>query len=167
MVCSVVTAATATSPAKLAWGKQLPVSKANLIMADAWIKALDLKTSTWGPMTGAFGMFVNPTSKPVHIIAAYSTSAAYMQMHEVVMSNGQMVMQQKQGGFVIPAKGTKQMKPGADHTMFMDLKASVNPGDMVYVTYVTSTGARFTQPFLAKVYSGGNETYAPTGTSTL
>ena len=167
MVCSLSVAATSTTSAKFAWGKQLPASKANLLMADAWIKSLDLKTSTWGPMTGAFGTFVNPTNKPVKIIAAYSTSAAYIQMHEVVMADGKMVMQQKQGGFVIPAKGTKQMKPGADHTMFMDLKASINPGEMIYVTYVTSTGARFTQPFLAKVYAGGNETYNPTGTSTM
>ena len=167
MVCSAASANTPSQPAKLTWGKQLPVSKANLVMADAWVKSIDLKSSTWGPMTGAFGTFVNPSSKPVRIVAAYTSSAEFVQLHEVVTADGKMIMQQKQGGFTVPAKGTKQMKPGADHTMFMNLKGSVNPGDLIYVTYVTSTGARFTQPFLAKVYSGGNETYNPSGTSTM
>ena len=160
MVCG------ADAAGKLSWGKQLPVSKINLTMADAWVKSIDIASSPWGAMTGAFGTFVNPTAKAVRVIAAYSSITPLMQMHEVVMTDGKMVMQQKKAGFTIPARGTKQMKPGADHTMFMSLTKNINPGDMVYVTYVTSTGARFTQPFLAKVYVGGNETYNPAPTTT-
>jgi copper(I)-binding protein len=147
---------------KLVWGKQLPVSKATLVMADAWVKSIDMATAGMMPMTAAFGTFLNPTKSNVRIIAAYTSSAPFLQLHEVVMSNGSMVMQQKAGGFVIPAKGSKQMKPGSDHTMFMSVAKNINPGEIVYITYVTSTGARFTQPFLAKVYVGGNETYTPT-----
>ena len=156
MVCS------ADASSKLVWGKQLPVSKVNLTMADAWVKSIDVATAGMMPMSAAFGTFINPTTHNIRIIAAYTTAAPFLQLHEVVMSNGSMVMQQKKGGFVVLAKGSKQMKPGADHTMFISVKKNINPGDIVYITYVTSTGGRFTQPFLAKVFVGGNETYNST-----
>lgn len=160
MICGVDAAG------KLVWGKQLPVSKANLTMADAWVKSLDIASAGRMPMTAAFGTFVNPSAKALKIVAAYSSVSPVLQLHEVVMADGKAVMQQKKGGLIVPAKGVKQMKPGADHTMFMAVAKNINPGDLVYVTYVTSTGARFTQPFLAKVYAGGNETYNSTPTST-
>lgn len=167
MVCSLSAAATSTTPAKFAWGKQLPASKAGLIMADAWVKSIDVATAGMMPMTAAFGTFVNPTTRNILIIAAYTSAAPFLQLHEVAMSDGKMVMQQKAGGFLIPAKGSLQMKPGGNHTMFLSVSKNINPGEMVYITYVTSTGARFTQPFLVKVFAGGNETYNPSGTSTM
>ena len=98
MVCD------ADAAGKLSWGKQLPVSKINLTMADAWVKSIDIASSPWGAMTGAFGTFVNPTAKAVRVIAAYSSITPLMQMHEVVMTDGKMVMQQKKAGFTIPAR---------------------------------------------------------------
>ena len=35
------------------------------------------------------------------------------------MKNGAMVMSEKPGGFVIPAKGSFELKPGGNHLMFM------------------------------------------------
>ena len=150
----------------LQWSKALPVSAAPLSMADAWVKSAE-KTGMM-PMSAAFGTFINSSNKPINIIAAYTSKkvSPYLQLHEVVMSNGSMQMQQKSGGFKIPAKGKYQLKPGNDHTMIMALAGDIVPGSIVEITYVTSTGARFTQSFLAKVYAGGNETYDPTPAST-
>ena len=154
------------SGTSLKWSKPLPVSVAKLSMADAWIKSAE--KSGMMPMSAAFGTFINQSSKPVNIIAAYASKsvAPVLQLHEVVMAEGAMKMQQKAGGFKIPAKGTYQLKPGADHTMIMNLAKDIVPGTIVSITYVTDSGARFTQSFLAKVYAGGNETYDPTPAST-
>jgi periplasmic copper chaperone A len=84
-----------------------------------------------------------------------------LQLHEVVDKDGSMVMQQKNGGFVIPAGGMLTLKPGGSHVMFMDLTKPIKAGDMVPVTLITSDGGLFKTKVLGKVYNGGNETYMP------
>ena len=165
----VVALATSTSicqlsGSKLVWSKALPVSKSTLTMADAWVKSMEASMG----MTGAFGTFVNTSSKPVKIVAAYTTATVskFAQLHEVVMKDMVMKMQEKSGGFTVPAKGTYQLRPGSDHTMIMGLKKDILPGSILGVTYVTSTGARFTQNFLGKFYAGGAETYDETPANT-
>lgn len=145
---------------KLVWSKLAKSSKAKLSMADAWVKVAE-KTGMMS-MSAAFGTFVNNSSEPIRLVAAYSSITGYMQLHEVVMKDGAMKMQQKEGGFLIPAGGSYQLKPGADHAMIMTLKKSITPGQLIGITFIASDGQRFYQPFLAKVYSGGNETYDST-----
>lgn len=149
---------------KLVWSKALPVSKSGLTMADAWVKSTDKAMG----MTGAFGTFVNSGSKPVKIVAAYATPSIskFSQLHEVVMKDMAMKMQEKGGGFTVPAKGKYQLRPGADHTMIMGLTKDILPGSILNVTYVTSSGARFSQNFLAKFFAGGAETYDETPANT-
>jgi copper(I)-binding protein len=147
---------------KLVWGKGLPVTKSPLQVSDAWAKV----ASTG--MSAAFGVIKNPTSAPITIVGAYSPYSPMDQLHEVVMKDGAMVMQQKQGGFTIPAGGTLTLQPGGNHVMFMSLTKPVKAGSMVPVTLTTSTGAQVTFKAVGKVFQGGNETYngaspAPTG----
>jgi copper(I)-binding protein len=119
-------------------------------------------------MTAAFGTFINNSSKPVKIVAAYTSSklSKFSQLHEVVMKDGAMKMQEKAGGFVIPAKGKLQLRPGGNHTMLMGLVDDVVPGSITKITYVTSTGERFTKSFLGKIYAGGSESYDATPANT-
>jgi copper(I)-binding protein len=66
-------------------------------------------------MTAAFGMITNPTNKDIRIIAARSPQyAGMMQLHQVVMDSATdtMVMQEKMGGFLVPANETIMLKPG-------------------------------------------------------
>jgi copper(I)-binding protein len=72
-----------------------------------------------------------------------------------------MVMQQKNGGFVIPAGGMLELKAGGNHIMFMKLTKPITAGAMVPVTLITSDGGLMTTKVMAKVYSGANETYMP------
>lgn len=153
--------------ADLKWSKKLVASTLPISMADAWIKSAE-KTAM---MTGAFGTFINPTNKPVKVIGAYVSKSIskFSQLHEVVMAGSGMAgmkMQEKAGGFTIPAKGTYQLKPGSDHTMVMGLAKDIVPGSIVRIVYITDTGARFAQNFLAKFYAGGNETYDETPANT-
>lgn len=139
--------------AKPTWGRGLTPSKSSLSIADGWAKAAD------SGMSAAFGMIKNPTTKPIRVIAATSPYSTFLQLHEVVMTDGSMVMQQKPGGFVIPAKGMVELKPGGNHLMFMKLTRPITAGSMIPVTLITADGGMLTTKVLAKVYAGANETY--------
>lgn len=138
---------------KLVWGKGLPVSASPLKVTDAWTKVAS------SGMSATFGVVTNPTTKPITIVGSSSPYAPMDQLHEVVTVNGASVMQQKQGGFTIPAKSSLTLQPGGNHIMFMSLSKPVTAGAMVPVTLTTSTGAQVTFKAVGKVFSGGNETY--------
>lgn len=144
---------TKTAGAKPTWGKGLTASKSPLTLADGWAKAAE------SGMSAAFGMVKNPTNKPIRVIGVTSPYSTFMQLHEVVMSDGSMVMQQKQGGFVIPAKGMMELKPGGNHLMFMKLTKPITAGSMIPITLITADGGLLKTKVLAKVYAGANETY--------
>lgn len=142
-----------TEGAKPRWGYGARVSTSPLTITDGWAKAADDGTSA------AFGMLKNPTDKPITVIGAASPFAKAVQLHEVVMKDGSMVMQQKEGGFTIPANGTIELKPGGNHLMFMGISRKITPGTMVPIKLVTHDGGVFRARVMAKVFAGANEDY--------
>lgn len=126
-----------------------------LTVTDPWVKATEEE------MTGAFGMIENSGDAPITITAASSPSTGKMEIHEVVDKDGEMVMQPKAGGLVVPAAGTAELKPGADHLMLMDLTAPIEAGDEVEITVTCDTGGTVSWTSVAKPFEGGEETYAP------
>ncbi|MBM7075456.1 copper chaperone PCu(A)C [Micromonospora humida] len=121
---------------------------------DPWVKAADKG------MTAAFGTLVNDGDTDVTLTSA-TTSISAMELHEMAMKDGKMVMQQKQGGIVIKAKSTHALEPGGDHLMLMDITKPVQAGDELTFTLTFSDGK--TQQFtaVAKPFTGAQETYAP------
>ncbi|MFY1683699.1 copper chaperone PCu(A)C [Micromonospora sp. WMMD730] len=121
---------------------------------DPWVKAADKG------MTAAFGTLVNDGDTDVTLTSA-ATSVSPMELHEMTMKDGKMVMQQKQGGIVIKAKGTHALEPGGDHLMLMNLAKPVQAGDELTFTLTFADGK--TQQFtaVAKPFTGAQETYAP------
>ncbi|MBO4161291.1 copper chaperone PCu(A)C [Micromonospora antibiotica] len=121
---------------------------------DPWVKAADKG------MTAAFGTLVNDGDTDVTLTSA-ATSVSPMELHEMTMKDGKMVMQQKQGGIVIKAKSTHALEPGGDHLMLMDLTKPVQAGDELTFTLTFADGK--TQQFtaVAKPFTGAQETYAP------
>lgn len=140
---------------KAVWSRGLPVSASKLVATDTWAKAAP------SAMSAAFGVLTNPTAKAIKVIGASSPYSPALQLHEVVSQDGAMVMQEKTGGFVIPAGGTLELKPGGNHIMFMSLTKPIKAGTMVPVTLIMSDGSRMTFRALAKVFTGANETYDP------
>ena len=143
----------ATEGAKPRWSKGRTTSKSPLTMTDGWAKAAD------SGMSAGFGMLKNPTTKPIRVIGAYTTTSPVVQLHEVVDKDGAMVMQQKMGGFVIPAGGMLELKPGGNHMMFMKIAKPITAGSTVPITLVTADGGLLTVKLMGKVYNGANETY--------
>jgi periplasmic copper chaperone A len=126
-----------------------------LTMTDPWVKAQDKD------MTGAFGVFSNPSGANITITEASSPSAGMVEIHEVVDRDGAMVMQPKEGGLLVPAGGSAELKPGGDHLMLMKLPAPIEAGDEVAITVVCDSGGTVTWTSVAKPFEGGAESYVP------
>jgi periplasmic copper chaperone A len=124
-------------------------------VSDSWTKA------TAGPMTGSFGMLVNGTGEDITVTGGSSPVAGMVELHEVVMQDGEMVMQPKPGGFVVPAGGSLTLEPGGNHVMLMGLTSAIAPGQEVPITLMLSNGETFTYTTVAKDFAGGNESYEP------
>ncbi|MFF5077252.1 copper chaperone PCu(A)C [Actinoplanes sp. NPDC000266] len=127
---------------------------ATLTVKDPWVKAVDKG------MTAAFGTLVNDTGQDVTVVKA-ATSISPMELHEMAMQDGKMVMRPKEGGFVVKAGGTHELAPGGDHLMIMDPSAPIKPGDELRFTLTLGDGGTVQFTAVAKPFTGAGESYAP------
>ncbi|WP_017571484.1 copper chaperone PCu(A)C [Nocardiopsis halotolerans] len=136
-------------------------SAASATAADAfsvtapWIKA----ATTEEGMTGVFGELVNGSDEEITLVSASYDGAGMVELHEVVTEGTDGTMREKEGGFPIPAGGSRALEPGADHIMLMELTEDLEPGVEATVTVEFSDGS--TTGFTASVkdYAGANEDY--------
>lgn len=141
---------------------------ATLTLADGWVRSKEVLPPTATgkaadpTMTGVFGTLTNPTDKDVTVTGGSSPAAGKVEMHETVAGpNGAMVMQPKQGGFVVPAKGTFVLKPGGNHIMLMELSSMPKIGTALDLTLQTSTGEVKLTAIPVRNFAGGDEKYLP------
>jgi copper(I)-binding protein len=144
-------AASPAAPATTATTSAAPA----LTIADPWVK-----TAKKG-MSAAFGTLVNNSDADVVVVSGTTPLSPKVELHEVVESKGKMVMQPKKGGFVIPARGSHELKPGGDHIMLMDIIKEVQPGAEVSFTLTLKDGGTFTFTALGKDFAGAKEDYQP------
>ncbi|XVQ14669.1 copper chaperone PCu(A)C [Spirillospora sp. CA-255316] len=128
---------------------------APLTITDPWVK-----TAAQG-MTAAFGTLVNTTGADITIASGTTPASPKLELHEVVGEGGQMKMRPRDGGFVIPARGRLELKPGGYHIMLMGVVDPIEPGDRVPFTLTLDDGRTFRFTALGKAFKGGNETYHP------
>lgn len=121
---------------------------------DPWVKAAD------SGMTAAFGVLVNDGATDATIVGATS-SVSPMELHEMAMTDGRMVMRPKADGLTVRAKDVHTLEPSGDHLMLMNLSRPVLPGDQVSITLTFADGrtAQFTA--IAKPFVGAGESYDP------
>ncbi|WP_166349144.1 copper chaperone PCu(A)C [Phytoactinopolyspora limicola] len=122
---------------------------------EPWVKAAD------DGMTAAFGVFVNDGPDDIRIVDATTSSSPVMELHEVVVTDGQPAMREKDGGFVVPAGSEHLLEPGADHLMLMDVVEPILPGADVEFVLTLEDGATFEFTAQAKEFSGADEEYIP------
>ncbi|TFD41691.1 copper chaperone PCu(A)C [Cryobacterium sp. TMT1-2-1] len=126
----------------------------SLAIEGAWMKAAD------GGMSAAFGVLENTGDEDVTIVSAATPASATVELHETVANDaGEMVMQETDGGYVVPAGDSFELAPGANHIMLMGLANPVKAGDEVTFTLTLSDGSTFEFDAPAKDFSGGNESY--------
>ncbi|MEU4703028.1 copper chaperone PCu(A)C [Nonomuraea dietziae] len=124
-------------------------------ITDPWVK-----TAKKG-MSAAFGTLVNNSDAEVTVVSGSSPLSPKIELHEVVESGGKMVMRPKEGGFVIPPRGTHELQPGGDHIMLMDLAQEVKPGAEIAFTLTLKDGGTLEFTAVGKDFAGGKEDYQP------
>jgi periplasmic copper chaperone A len=123
-------------------------------VADPWVKTAE------SGMTAVFGTFSTTGSAPITVVSAQTSASPRTELHEVVMGeDGTMTMRPKNDGFVVEPGAPRQLAPGGDHIMIMDLASPIRPGDQVDVTLTLSDGSTTQFTALAKETSGGEENY--------
>jgi len=128
-------------------------STATVMVTDAWIRTTD------STMTGIFGVISNTTDEDITINSASNTASSMTELHEMAMVDGEMVMQEKAGGVVLPAGQQVVLEPGADHIMAMGLLAPVVAGEEVEVTLTLSNGETVSFKAIGKESAAGDEDY--------
>ena len=129
--------------------------------AEAWVKAVD------SGMTAAFLTLTNSTDKDLTLVKASTPAAGMVELHEMAMKDGQMVMQPKAGGIPVKAGSSAVLEPGGDHIMLMQLAGPVKVGDDVELTLTFDDGTTLEVTAPAKAFDGGNESYEPSPSGSM
>lgn len=133
--------------------------------SDVWIKAVP-ELMDGMAMTGVFMTLENPTNEDIDLVGATNTTTGLtetpLETHEVVKNDaGEMVMQETEGGIVIPAQGSVTLKPGGYHVMYWDLLKPIPVGSTVTLTLEFSNGTTLNVEAVAREIANANETYDP------
>lgn len=131
-----------------------------LALVDPWVKAAE------DGMTAAFGTLVNDTGRDLQLVAASTPASTEIELHETASDgSGGMSMQEKEGGFPIPAGGELVLEPGGNHLMLMDLTAPLQPADEVELTLRCEDGTELVVDATVKDFAGAQEHYEPEDSS--
>ena len=127
-------------------------------ISDAWIKSGEM--SVQGGMTAVYGTITNKTNNDIVFTGGQTAIAGLVEVHEMAMIDGQMKMQQIEGGLTIPAGQTAVLEPGGNHLMLMQLTGDVLAGDSVSVEFIFEGADSVTlDDVIAKPAEGGDEEY--------
>jgi periplasmic copper chaperone A len=103
------------------------LASAQVTVSEPWVRASV-------PQQKATGVFMKLTSKDGgKLVAAKSTAAAVVEIHEMTMDNNVMKMRALPS-LALPAGKAVELRPGSYHVMLIDLKAQIKDGDTVPVT---------------------------------
>lgn len=124
-----------------------------VVFQNGWAKATDTE------MSGAFGTLRNTGDVDVRITGVSSPISEVVEMHEMVPGGSGMQMQEKEGGFVIPAGGELFLEPGKEHFMFMDLTEPITTGQVIPLVLEFDDGSDQDVTVTARDFKGGEEEY--------
>lgn len=135
------------------------VKAAPITLTDGWCKSTDSMPEGKKDMTGCFGTLTNTGTEDIVLTDATAEVAGMIEMHETVKgANGMMQMQKAKDGFTLPAGGTFELKPGANHIMLMKLTKELQIGTQIPVVLKTAAGD-VPLSFQARAFDAANETY--------
>ncbi|UJH71190.1 copper chaperone PCu(A)C [Ornithinimicrobium sp. INDO-MA30-4] len=146
-------AATAATDDSMADDSEMTPDMAAITFEDGWVKSAD------EGMTSAFGTLTNHTDKDIEIVSVEADFADMPQLHETVTDSSGASEMQQVSGFVVPAEGTYELAPGADHLMLMGLNEPVESGTSADVTLVSADGTEWVLALPVREFDGAEETY--------
>lgn len=107
---------------------------ASITFEDGVVRAME----EGADMTSIFGSLHNTTDKDLKVVGFTSSiEAEQYQIHEVVDG----VMQEKSGGFDIPAGESVELEPGGYHFMLMGVDEPIMAGEAVTMTLELGDGS--------------------------
>ncbi|HEX6248912.1 MAG TPA: copper chaperone PCu(A)C [Nocardioidaceae bacterium] len=110
-----------------------------VVVSDAWVRAT---AGTDDPsMTGAFMAIDNEGDEDVTLTGASSAVAGKVELHEMAMKDGAMVMRKIEDGILVEASYGQVLMPGGNHVMLMGLTEELAPGDEVDLVLEFSDGS--------------------------
>ncbi len=116
-----------TTPEATATAMADAVTLGDLTITGGWVR------TTTNDVSAAYLMVKNAGLEDA-LVAASSPISPMVQLHEVITEGSTSKMQQKEGGFPVPAQGMVELKPGGFHIMLMNLSEPLAEGDEVEVT---------------------------------
>lgn len=117
-----------------------------------WTRA----TAPGAKVGGGYMKITNTGTETDRLIAGSSAIAGHVEIHEMAITNGIMIMREVKGGIEIPAGGTVELKPGGYHVMFIDLTGQIKEGDKVKGTLKFEKAGSIDVEFAAeKIGAGG------------
>jgi hypothetical protein len=124
---------------------------ATVTVSDAWIRSTTGTGDT--TMTAAFFNIDNDGDSDVTLIGASASISPMVQIHEMAMVDGAMVMQELRGGLTVTAGQGKSLAPGGNHIMLMGLTDGIAVGDEVALTLTFSDGSTLDLTLPAKEFT--------------
>ncbi len=110
---------------------------AELELSDAWIKNLPPPV----PVRAGYLTIHNPNTRAVSIVEIHSESFASVEVHQTLMQDGMMRMEQVEN-LTIAAGETVQLAPGGLHLMMMQPVQPTRPGEIHRITIEYDDGSR-------------------------
>ena len=136
-------------------------SSAPITAKEPWVK-----TASSG-MTAAFVTLENSSGTADVLVSASTPAAGMVQLHEMVVQDGQTVMQEKKDGITVPAHGSAVLEPGGNHIMLMELAGPIKVGEKVAITLTFRSGTTLQIEAAARDYDGGSESYNPSPSGSM
>lgn len=118
-----------SSPAAYAMEKTMV---GDLTIETPWTRA----TPPRAKAGGAYLTITNTGSAEDRLIAGSTPMAGRVEIHTMTVQDGVMIMREVEGGLVIPAGGSVDLKPGGYHVMLMGLTDGLTEGETVDITLV-------------------------------
>ena len=99
-----------------------------VLAADPWVRTTD--GAQRPDMTAMFVTLTNPTDEGRRLVKAECAGdiAEKIELHEMVMADGKMLMQEAPDGIPIEAGKHQHLAPGGPHIMLMGLKKQLPAG---------------------------------------
>lgn len=94
---------------------------------DAWSRA----TPQGANVGVGYLTIVNDGDTPDRLVSADAAFAGQVEIHQMKMANGVMLMRPVPEGVIVPAKGSVAFSPESYHLMFMDLKSPLKEDETV------------------------------------
>ncbi|WP_426128411.1 copper uptake system-associated protein [Pararhizobium sp. PWRC1-1] len=104
---------------------------------------------------GGYLKFTNEGDTDDRLVSATSDRAGSIQLHEMKIDGGVMIMRELQGGIAIPKGSTVELKPGGYHVMFMGVKQPFKEGETVKTTLTFAKAGTVEIEFVVGTPAGG------------